>query len=559
MLERLNVKNFAIIEDLTVDFSSGMTVLTGETGAGKSLIIDTISLLLGARADSDMIRYGEKSASICGTFTSNNSFIDELLNKYEIPVYDKITILREIADSGKNIIKINNHQVTLSMLKNISVHLADIHIQNDTYKLFNPDSYLLILDPKNDSKFDKLLADYLMNYSKYLEALKEYNHIKEGKKQALDKLEFLKYECDELSNLNLYENIDVELEEKIAKLSNYDKIFSSLNEAYNTLNSEMNGIDSLYNASKSIEKIASYDSKYKDYCEKLLDSYYISSEIKEDIYNQIESLDFDEDELNQSIERLNEIEHAKTKYKKSVSELISYLNEITIEIEMVTNYDEVFKEHEEKCKDLFNKALSSGLKLSEYRKKLSLKMTSQIEKECKDLDLDNTIFDIKFNEIDCSDFTNKDIFHENGIDEIEFMISFNKGEPLKPLHKVASGGEMSRIMLAFKSYLSANTDLSLMVFDEIDTGVSGATAKKIAIKMHQISKHVQVLCITHLPQVAAIGDQHKHIYKELIDGRTKTRIEDLSYDRRVEEIAMMLSGDKLSMYALEHAKSLLSK
>lgn len=559
MLERLNVKNFAIIEDLIVDFSSGMTVLTGETGAGKSLIIDTISLLLGARADSDMIRYGEKSASICGTFTSNNSVIDELLNKYEIPVYDKITILREIADSGKNIIKINNHQVTLSMLKNISVHLADIHIQNDTYKLFNPDSYLLILDPKNDSKFDKLLTDYLMNYSKYLEALKEYNHIKEGKKQALDKLEFLKYECDELSNLNLYENIDVELEEKIAKLSNYDKIFSSLNEAYNTLNSEMNGIDSLYNASKSIEKIASYDSKYKDYCEKLLDSYYISSEIKEDIYNQIESLDFDEDELNQSIERLNEIEHAKTKYKKSVSELISYLNEITIEIEMVTNYDEVFKEHEEKCKDLFNKALSSGLKLSEYRKKISLKMTSQIEKECKDLDLDNTIFDIKFNEINCSDFTNKDIFHENGIDEIEFMISFNKGEPLKPLHKVASGGEMSRIMLAFKSYLSANTDLSLMVFDEIDTGVSGATAKKIAIKMHQISKHVQVLCITHLPQVAAIGDQHKHIYKELIDGRTKTRIEDLSYDRRVEEIAMMLSGDKLSMYALEHAKSLLSK
>ncbi len=559
MLERLNVKNFAIIEDLTVDFSSGMTVLTGETGAGKSLIIDTISLLLGARADSDMIRYGEKSASICGIFTRDNSVIDELLIKYEIPSSDKITILREIADSGKNVIKINNRQITLSMLKNISVHLADIHIQNDTYKLFNPDSYLLILDPKNDSKFDKLLADYLMNYSKYLEELKEYNHIKEGKKQALDKLEFLKYECDELSNLNLYENIDVELEEKIAKLSNYDKIFSSLNEAYNTLNSEMNGIDSLYNASKSIEKIASYDSKYKDYCEKLLDSYYISSEIKEDIYNQIESLDFDEDELNQSIDKLNEIEHAKTKYKKSVSELISYLNEITIEIEMVTNYDELFKEHEEKCKSLFNKALSSGLKLSEYRKKISLKMASQIEKECKELDLDNTIFNIKFNEINCSDFTNKDIFHENGIDEIEFMISFNKGEPLKPLHKVASGGEMSRIMLAFKSYLSVNTDLSLMVFDEIDTGVSGATAKKIAIKMHQISKYVQVLCITHLPQVASFGDQHKHIYKELIDGRTKTRIEDLSYDRRVEEIAMMLSGDKLSMYALEHAKSLLSK
>lgn len=559
MLERLNVKNFAIIEDLTVDFSNGMTVLTGETGAGKSLIIDTISLLLGSRADSDMIRYGETLASICGIFTNDNSLVNELLIKYEIPVCEKLTILREISDSGKNSIKINNHQVTLGMLKSISSYLADIHIQNDTYKLFNPDSYLSILDPKNDSRFDKLLADYLLNYSKYLEALKEYNHIKEGKKQALDKLEFLKFECEELSNLNLYENIDVELEEKIAKLSNYDKIFSSLNEAYNTLNSEISGIDSLYNASKAIEKISDYDAKYKDYCEKLLDSYYISSEIKEDIFNQIESLDFDEDELNSSIERLNEIEHAKTKYKKSVSELISYLNEITIEIEMVTNYDEIFKEHEEKCKNLFNKALSSGLKLSEYRKKLSFKMENQIVNECKDLDLDNTIFNIKFNEINSSDFTNKEIFHENGIDEIEFMISFNKGEPLKPLHKVASGGEMSRIMLAFKSYLSTNTDLSLMVFDEIDTGVSGSTAKKIAIKMHQISKYVQVLCITHLPQVAAIGDQHKHIYKELIDGRTKTKIEDLSYDRRVEEIAMMLSGDKLSMYALEHAKSLLDK
>lgn len=559
MLERLNVKNFAIIEDLTVDFSNGMTVLTGETGAGKSLIIDTISLLLGSRADSDMIRYGETLASICGIFTNDNSLVNELLIKYEIPVCEKLTILREISDSGKNSIKINNHQVTLGMLKSISSYLADIHIQNDTYKLFNPDSYLSILDPKNDSRFDKLLADYLLNYSKYLEALKEYNHIKEGKKQALDKLEFLKFECEELSNLNLYENIDVELEEKIAKLSNYDKIFSSLNEAYNTLNSEISGIDSLYNASKAIEKISDYDAKYKDYCEKLLDSYYISSEIKEDIFNQIESLDFDEDELNSSIERLNEIEHAKTKYKKSVSELISYLNEITIEIEMVTNYDEIFKEHEEKCKNLFNKALSSGLKLSEYRKKLSFKMENQIVNECKDLDLDNTIFNIKFNEINSSDFTNKEIFHENGIDEIEFMISFNKGEPLKPLHKVASGGEMSRIMLAFKSYLSTNTNLSLMVFDEIDTGVSGSTAKKIAIKMHQISKYVQVLCITHLPQVAAIGDQHKHIYKELIDGRTKTKIEDLSYDRRVEEIAMMLSGDKLSMYALEHAKSLLDK
>lgn len=559
MLKSLSVKNFAIIEDITVEFNNGMTVLTGETGAGKSLIIDTISLLLGARADSDMIRYGEVKATIEGVFTSLSNDVLELLDKYNISKNEELVIAREIYDNSRNTIKINNTTVSLQILKNIALYLADIHVQNDTYKLFNPDNYLDILDPKNNNKFDKLMADYSKALYSYLESIKEYEHIVKGQKIALERLEFLEYERDELKALNLYDGIDIELEDKIAKLSNYDKIFNSLNTAYSALNGDFSAIDSLYDAAKALESINEFDAKYNEFSEKLLDSYYISSEIKDDISRIINSLDFDEEELNYSIEALNEINKAKDKYKKSVVELIEYLNKITIDIEMVTNYDEVLNESKNKCINTHTKLVEASKKLTDYRKKEASKLSNAIISECKDLDLENTKFEILFEDIDYSDYLNKSIFLDNGCDKISFMISFNKGEPLKMLHKVASGGEMSRIMLAFKSYLSKNNISGLMVFDEIDTGVSGSTAKKIANKMYTIAKNVQVLCITHLPQVAAIGDYHKHIYKIEEHNRTITQIDDLDYQRRIEEIAMMLSGDKLSLYALEHAKALLEK
>lgn len=558
MLEKLSVKNFAIIEDLTICFNSGMNVLTGETGAGKSLIIDTISLILGSRADSDMIRYGQSYARVECEFTNDNSVL-ELLEKYNIPVCDKITILREIYDNSKNVIKINNHSVSLTILKIISNRLADIHVQNDTYKLFNPDSYLELLDPKEDNKFNKLLNDYSIKLYNYHEAIKEYEHVKNGQKVALERLEFLQYEHDELEALELEENIDVELEEKITRLSNYDKIYTNLTEAYNFLDNQYEPIDKLYDAAKFIDKISEYDEEYASYSEKLMDSYYITSEIRDNISKHISSLDYDEDELNSYIERLNEINKAKDKYKKSVSELIEYLKKITLDIEITTNYDEVLKECDIKCRDTFDILSKSSKSLTEYRKKLADKLQKGIVKECQDLDLENTRFEIIFNEADYSNYLNKSVFNATGVDEVSFMISFNKGEPLRSLHKVASGGEMSRMMLAFKAYLSKTISNSLMVFDEIDTGVSGSTAKKIANKMYEISRNVQVLCITHLPQVAAIGDYHKHIYKLEENDRTTTHINDLDYNKRVEEIAMMLSGDKLSVYALEHAKELLKR
>ncbi len=557
MIEKLSVKNFVIIEDITVNFNEGMTVITGETGAGKSLIIDTINLLLGERADNDMIRDGSDFASITGVF-SNSDKILELLDKFDIKKSDKLTIERIISKS-KNQIKINGSVVTLQILKSIAKLIADIHIQNDTMRLFNPDNYLDLVDPKNDSKFDKLLNSYTKSLYAYEECMKVYERILKGQKETLDRLEFLEYEHQEIDALDLYENIDKELEEEINKLENFDKISTNLNQAYENLeNSEFSALDMIYDAAKCLEKISNYDEKYLDYKEKLLDTYYISSEIKDEISREINSLDYDEEELNIKTERLNDINKAKEKYKKSVAELIEYNKKIALDIEMVNNYDELLKEKKEEVIKAHKDLVAKALEIHDYRLKIASKMEASIIKECYDLDLNNTIFKININQADINDPFNKSVFLAKGIDTCDFLISFNKGESLKSLHKVASGGEASRIMLAFKAFFAEKTDVGVMIFDEIDTGVSGITAKKIADKMYEISKKLQVICITHLPQVAARGDYHNFIYKEEINDRTYTRVMELSYDKRVEEIATMLSGDRLSLYAIEHAKELLN-
>ncbi len=558
MLKELRVSNFAIIEDIKINFNEGMTVLTGETGAGKSLIIDTISLLLGARADISMIRYGKNSSKVVGIFTHNNQ-LNDLFNKNGIEIKDEIEIIREIYNNSKNIIKINGINVTLTLLKEVSYYLASIHIQNDTYKLFDPNNYLDILDPKTDLKFNKLMNEYSLSLYKYLNFYKEYNNILERKNDAYKNLEFLKYEYEELSNLNLYPNKDKELREKISKLSNYDKIYSHLTDAYNNLENDNDPLSKLYDAAMNLSKIKEYDEKYLSFNEKLLDCYYIASEIKDEIYKDINNLDYNEEELNELSYEENELNKAKEKYKKNLDELIIYIEKIKLDIDLTTNYDEVLNDINLKLKNSFDNLKEKALKLSNYRKNIALDFSKKIIKECNDLDLENTRFEVIFNDVLLDDYLNKDVFKDSGIDEISFNLSFNEGEPLMPLYKVASGGEASRFMLALKSYLKMNLNLDLFIFDEIDTGVSGATAKKIALKMYEISKNSQVLCITHLPQVAAMGDYHKHIFKTILDNRTITLIEDLNIERRTEEIALMLSGDKMSIYALEHAKELLKK
>jgi DNA repair protein RecN (Recombination protein N) len=559
MLKKLMVKNIAIIEDIQIEFQEGMTVLSGETGAGKSLIIDSISLLLGARADSDLIRYGENKAYIEGIFDYKNPKINELLTSYGIEIRENITIYRELSLNGRNIIKVNDTTINNQLLKNISLFLADIHVQHDTFRLINPDTYLSFIDNYDDESFLNAFNLYQLNLSKYKTALSEFRELENKHNISKERLEYLTFEAEELEALNLAKDKDLELEERISKLSNYDKIYKSLNEAYQNMESEYFSLDNIYNAYKALDDIKEYDKEYLENTNVIFDAYSNLLEAKSFIYKALDSLDYDEEELNTLEEELKEINDVKKKYNKTLDELIKELEDIKLEISLNNDYDNVIKEKKKELEVLYNKTYDSAISLRDLRKKNALDIEKNIEDECHDLDLSDTKFKVAFNEVEKGDYLNSLIFNDNGIDTVDFMISLNKGEPLKPLNKTASGGELSRIMLAFKSYFSRRANLSLMVFDEIDTGVSGNAAHEIALKMKNIAKTSQVLCITHIPAVAAMGDNQILIKKEFKNDRTTTSIKVLKPDERILEIAKMMGGSQLSSYFIEASRKMLEE
>ena len=558
MLIKLEVKNFAIIEDISINFKNGMTVLTGQTGAGKSLLIDSISLLLGSRADTDMIRFGAKEAYVKAIFDYNNLHMDELLDNFGIKKEKDITIERTISKT-KSLIKINNCNVNLQQLNQITLNLADLHSQTDTFRLFNKDNYISFIDLANDQKLNDLINDYVSEHVNYLSQYKLLSEILKKSKESQDNLEYLEHAYKEISAYNLYEGLDLEIEEKINKMKNFDKIFSNLKEAYDKLENEYFNLDNIYDAYSNLNNVKDYDKSYEETSQKLETSYDLANEALETIKASLSNLDFNPEELDNLNSLSNEIENLELKYHRSFNELISYQNELKLEIDLSKNYDEVIKKEESKLKKLFDSTVKKALMIREYRQKEALKIQKEIIKECEDLELNHTQFEIKFNELDLSDYHNKDIFLENGVDTIDFLISLNLGEPLLPLIKVASGGEMSRIMLAFKTYFAKRSKLSLMVFDEIDTGVSGSVASEIANKMYEITKYSQVLCISHLAQVASKADNQLFVYKEEIDGRTITKIKELTLEERIIEIAKMISGDKISEFAYNAAKEMLNK
>lgn len=557
MLKRLVVKNVAIIEDLDIEFDPNMTVISGETGAGKSLIIDSISLLLGSRADQSFIRYGKESLSVLGVFDYKDENINQILEQNGIKVLDDITIYREINLKSKNIIKINGDVVSMVLLKTISSYLADIHVQHDTFRLINKDTYLSFIDDMSNKNFLKLYNDYMIKYFKYNDLLKEIKEISLNNKLSKEKLEYLMYEKKEIDALNLYQNKDIELEEKINKLSNYDKIYQSLNEAYQNMENEYFSLDNIYNSYKALDDIANYDKEYLKNKDVVYDAYSNLLDVKTNLYNMISGLDFDPQELDLLQEELHEIEACKTKYKKSLDELIEEVKKINDLIALNENYDDFIASKEKELKKSYDTLFDAGLKIREYRMKEASKIEKEIENECRDLELKECRFNIVFNEVFKSDIKDGSIFLENGIDEVNFMISLNKGEPLKPLEKTASGGELSRIMLAFKAYFAKKSNLSLMIFDEIDSGVSGDAARMIALKMKNIASYHQVISITHLPAVAAISDNQILISKNVVDGRTYTSYKKLNEDERVEEIAKMIGGTTLTKSFIDVAREML--
>lgn len=550
MLVTLNVKNFAIIDNIQIDFDKGFTVLTGETGAGKSLIIDAISLLFGERASNDLIRYGEQKATIEGIFSNYDNKIKEYLEELSID-YDEdefLVIKRELYQTGKSICKINNQTISLNQLKQISEYIGDIHSQLETFGLINPKNYLSFL---RSEEIDENIIKYQNELKLYKNTLNELNELESKITENSLKEDYLKYQLNELEKANLNVDEEYNLQNELKILSNSEKMKSLIQTIKDTYsNSDL--LDKIYESISVIDKLSQYDERFVNIKQIIEESYYNLEEVSNDKLFNSSSYDFDENRFNEINDRLGLYSDLKRKYKKQIGELIDYKIQIKAILENINNYDAFKEELNKKLILYYNNTLGFANKIRKLRMENSKKIESDIKNHLLDLQLNNARFEIVFNEI-----TNDIVFLKDGIDQIDFMISFNKGEPVKSLSKTASGGELSRFMLALKTILGDKLPMQTKIFDEIDSGVSGSIAYSIGKKLVNISKNSQVLCITHLPQVASLADNHFKISKEIIDSKTYTKIELLNEEERVKEVASMISNGNITEASMQYASELI--
>ena len=552
MIKKLIVKNFAILEDIEINFYDGLTILTGETGAGKSLIIDSISLLLGERASIEMIRNGEDKAVLTGLFTSNNIYLKAYLSKLGVPTNEDIEIVRVISPT-RSYIKVNNVLITLNDLKVIAHYLADIHLQFDMTKLLNKENYIEIVDGFNKEVIDEYKSKYLLSLdslksenNKYLELVNRINEIKANQEQY-------EYDLNELKALSLQPNEEEDIKEKISFLKNYDKIYSLIKESEEIIDKD--SLSDIYTIKENISKLATYQNEYKELEERLNNAYYELEDIYSSINKKSRYFDYDPKELESLEERLSSINSLKKKHHKSYDELIDYQIELENILSHQEDFDDLLKEEKETLSNLYKSTYALGLDLSSVRSSIGKSIDKDTEKHLLDLGL-KSVFEVRINQSPLPNDIDLSIFKDNGIDDIDFYIETNIGEGLKPLNKIVSGGEVSRIMLAFKALMIKSSKVETVIFDEIDTGISGEIANKVAHKIYEISLSTQVISITHLPQVAALSKNHVKISKDIKNNRTYTSIKYLNLEEKIYEIASLISTDKVSQKQLDAAKEM---
>ena len=552
MLKKLVVKNFAILEDIEIDFYDGLTILTGETGAGKSLIIDSISLLLGERASVEMIRNGEEKALISGIFSFSNIYLESFLNKLNIQNNGEIDISRTIS-SSRNVIKVNGVTISLNDLKVIAHYLADIHLQFDMTKLLNKENYIEIVDGFKKDTIDEYKNKYLdsLNLLKeendhYLDLLKRIEEIKNNEEQY-------KYDLKELQSLALEKDEENNIKERIAFLNNYDKIYSLIKESEEIINKD--ALSDIYQIKNNVNNLSSYQNEYKELYERINNAYYEIEDIFDSLNKKSRHFDYDPKELEDLEMRLSAINSLKKKHNKTFEELLIYQEELESILSKEEDYTTLLNEEKAKLQDIYDHTYSLANDLSKVRKEIARAIEKESEKHLLDLGL-KSVFEVRINSFNKPSDIDLSIFNDNGIDDIDFYIETNIGEGLKPLAKIASGGEVSRIMLAFKALTIKSSKVETVIFDEIDTGISGEVASKVARKIYEISLSTQVISITHLPQVAALSKNHLKIAKEIKNKRTYTSIKYLSLDEKIYEIASLISGGKVSEKQLEYAKEM---
>lgn len=551
MLQELSIKDFAIIDEIQISFQPKMTVLTGETGAGKSIIIDALGLLAGGRGSTEFIRKGEKKAVIQGLFTlprEANTY--NILEEYGIDSEDgQIILQRDLYRGGRNICRINGMMVNLATLRKVGETLIDIHGQNEHQKLMKPENHIDLLD-EYDKKTSELRNQYQVVYQNYRKLKLSMEKKEADEKAWAQRLDMLNFQVKEIGEAGLKINEEDELVEEKNKLDNFQAIHDALELSYQILSGEkIDVVGNLGNAMNELSDVSDLSENLQEINTKISDAFYSLEDVARDISDELDSMEWNGERLNEIEERLELIHQLKRKYGDTIEDILHYHSRIVKELREMENAEQNSEKQERQLSEALEKVKELAIKLSKQRKKSTKKLEKMIHKQLSALYMDKAVFEVKF--------LNNSKLYSKGIDKVEFYIQTNPGEEMGPLAKIASGGELSRIMLALKTIFSQKMGVTSIIFDEVDTGVSGRVAQAIAEKISQISNNSQVLCITHLPQVAAIADNHYYISKSVNDGRTETSLEELDEKQKIREIARMLSGSEITELTLKHAEELI--
>lgn len=550
MLSNLQIENIAVIKSASIDFENGFNVMTGETGAGKSIVIDSLNAILGERTSRELIRSGADSASVCAEFQNVGDNVKNELEKLGIEKDDTLIVSRKLTPDGKNVCRINGMPATVSMLKALGVQLVNIHGQLDNQSLLSPETHCSFIDKLAGS--GRELKEFKELYSLYIKKENELKSLNTDVNEKNRRLDILNYQIEEIQKADVRPGEKDELTEKLGFLRNAEKVLDLLHTAYAALNGdgEMPGAaDVAADAASKLLSAADYSSDFTETANGVNDAAMNLSAYTEELRDKIYSLDYDPNETERAEERLDVIYRLSQKYGDSEEDILAYLENAEKERDALSFSDERAEQLRAETEKAYNEALAAAKKLSEIRIEAGKKFSADVERELAFLDMPSVKFIV-------NDSVGE--LYENGIDNIEFLLSANAGEEPKPLSKIASGGELSRIMLAIKCVLSELDDIDTLIFDEIDSGVSGRAALKIAAKMKELSKTHQVICVTHLAQIAAFADEHKLISKEEKDGRTYTCIASLDYNGRKYELARIMGGLTVTQSILNSAEELLS-
>ncbi|MBR3863801.1 MAG: DNA repair protein RecN [Clostridia bacterium] len=552
MILSLNIKNVALISQADIEFTSGLNILSGETGSGKSVILDSINFVLGAKADKNMIRHGEDSCIVTCVFRDYPTKINDFLAEYDIEAGEEIIIKRKFDINGNGYIKLNGENVTATMLRKITSTLVDVHGQSEHFSLLSKQNQLDCIDygAQTQSYLDelKLSLTTLNSFKKQLESL---GGNAETRKQ---KIELLEYQINEIDKACLKEGEYEQLLERKNKLLNLEKLTTALSSAHSALNDENGAIDCLYSAEHSLKPIQEIDNEYAKLCERLNNLGEEINDISEEISSILYDLDID-DNIDDIEQRLDVYNSFFRKYGKSITEINEFYEKANTELNQLLNFDKTYADLLLNIQKCHKQTYEICLKLSNKRKNYATDFCSAVVNKLSELGMPKAQFIVDFGEF--PSYSTEIAFNSYGLDKVEFLFSANAGEPVKPLSKIISGGEMSRFMLALKTQLTSG--LGTYIFDEIDAGISGVTATTVAKQFAQISKERQVIAISHLPQIAAMSDRSLLIYKFENDGKTYTDVKLLSSDQKAQEITRLIGGSSIDEVAMKHATNMINE